>query len=145
VLPQILVGLGMSTLFLPLTTLALADIRPHQMAAAAGLQNFMRTLFGAFGTALATSYWDHGITRHHALLTENVTRYDAPTRDALGALQPLGSSGGPAMLDRMIEQQAAVLSLQDFFLLAAVLVLAMSPLIWIAHRPKAAVDTTRVH
>jgi DHA2 family multidrug resistance protein len=145
-LPQLLVGMGLSGLFLPLTSVTLADIRPQDLAAAAGLQNFVRTLFGAFGTALATSYWDHGITRHHAVLTENVTVYDAATRETLAAGQALGlQDGAPALIDRMIEQQAAVLALQDFFLIGAVLITLMAPLIWLARRPTAPVDVSQAH
>jgi DHA2 family multidrug resistance protein len=145
-LPQLLVGAGMSALFLPLTAVTLADITPQQLAAAAGLQNFVRTLFGAFGTALATSYWDHGIQRHHAVLTESVTPYDVPTQQVLGAAQALGvPDAGPMMIDRMIEQQSAVLALQDFFLLGAVLITLMAPLVWLARRPASGVDVTQAH
>jgi DHA2 family multidrug resistance protein len=145
-LPQLMVGLGLSTMFLPLTALAMAEIEPRQMAAAAGLQNFVRTLFGAFGTALSTSYWENGISRHHAALVENVTNYDPATREFLGgAEQVAGSGAGAALVDQLVNQQAAVLALRDFFLLGAVLVLLMSPLIWLARRPKGPVDITQAH
>lgn len=146
-LPQFFIGFALPTMFLPLTTLALSELQPSQMAAAAGLQNFVRTLFGAFGTALATSYWEHGISRHHAMLTEHVSSYDATTREVLGAAAQMGAQGpvGPALLDRLIDTQAAVMALEDFVRIAAIAVVLMSPLIWVARRPKAPVDTTAVH
>lgn len=146
-LPQLFIGLGTMTLFLPLTTLALADIKPSQMAAAAGLQNFVRTLFSAFTIAMATNYWSNGIVRHHATLAEHVTDYGAATRSALAALGSAGSpaAGSLAFIDAEISRQAAVLALADYCRLAAVLVVVMLPLIWFAHRPKGAVDVTALH
>ncbi|MBS0394227.1 MAG: DHA2 family efflux MFS transporter permease subunit [Proteobacteria bacterium] len=147
VAPQFVVGLAMSTMFLPLTALALADVRPADVATASGLQNFVRTLFGAFGTALATNYWENGITRHHAALAETLTR-SAPAARAATALtrRVTGSDlGGSALIDGMINSQAAVLALKDFFLVAALIVVLVSPLIWMAHRPQSPVDPTQAH
>jgi len=145
--PQLLLGLGMTSLFLPMTAISLGEIPPSRMAAAAGLQNFVRTLFGAFGTALSTSFWDNAIVRHHVILTESITRWDAPAQSALGTLESLGMAGtrGAAFVDRMIDQQAAVMALTDFAKIAAALALLMAPLIWLAHRPRRPVDMTSVH
>jgi MFS transporter, DHA2 family, multidrug resistance protein len=142
VAPQFVIGLGLSTMFLPLTALAMAEIRPGEIAAASGLQNFVRTLFGAFGTALATNYWDNGLIQHHAALAEAVTHAAPAARQATAVAQSVtGSSlGGTALIDAMINSQAAVLALKDFFLIAALVVVLVSPLIWMARRPTAAVD-----
>lgn len=147
VAPQFVIGLGLSTMFLPLTALALSEIKPAQMAAAAGLQNFVRTLFGAFGTALSTSYWEDGIIRHHAALTETVTQASPAARQMASlASRAVGSSrAGTALIDRVIESQAAVMALRDFFLLAALLVVLTGPLIWVARRTATPVDLSQTH
>jgi DHA2 family multidrug resistance protein len=139
VIPQFVLGFGLSAMFLPLTALSMSEIPGPMVASAAGLQNFMRTLFGAFGTAFATSYWETGVTRHHAILTESVTRYDQPTTDMLARAGAAGLDGpaAHAMLDRLIQQHAAVMSLTDYYLIAAVLVASVLPIVWIAHRQKA--------
>jgi len=111
------------------------------------LQNFLRTLFGAFGTAISANYWDNGITRHHAVLTESI-RPDAPAATAVTQTltQISGShTGALAMVDYTINQQAAVLSLRDFCARAAVVVLLLLPLIWLTHRPKGPTDTSHAH
>lgn len=145
--PQLFIGLGTVTLFLPLTNLALADIRPAQLAAAAGLQNFVRTLFAAFTVAMATTYWSDGIVRHHATLVENVTPYGAAAQSTLAVLGAAGSATETslALIDMEIARQAAVIALADYCRLAAVLVIIMAPLIWLAHRPKGAVDVSALH
>jgi DHA2 family multidrug resistance protein len=135
---QFALGLGLSSMFLPLTALSMAEIPPALVASAAGLQNFLRTLFGAFGTAFATTYWETGVTRHHAILTEQVTRFDPETTQALASAAGAGIDGpaGYALLDRVIQQQAGVLALTDYFRVAAVIVLCVLPLVWLAHRQK---------
>ena len=145
--PQILMGLGMCTLFLPLTTIAMAEVSSTQIATASGLQNFVRTLFGAFGTAISANYWDNGITRHHAILTESIRPGAPAVASSVDGLTHISGShqGALAMIDYTITQQSAVLALRDFCARAAVVVLILLPLIWLTHRPKQAADTTHAH
>src|SRR6185295_227295 len=53
-LPLLLSGIGLPFFFVPLTALSLGSVKPHEMASAAGLQNFLRTLSGAVATSLVT-------------------------------------------------------------------------------------------
>jgi hypothetical protein len=61
-LPQLVTGLGMPLFFVPLLGLSIAAVPPRQTASAAGLVNFIRTMSGAFGTALVTTGWDQATT-----------------------------------------------------------------------------------
>jgi DHA2 family multidrug resistance protein len=145
--PQLIIGLGMSTMFLPMTTIAMAEVPTSQIATAAGLQNFVRTLLGAFGTAIATNYWDNGISRHHAALAETI-RHGAPAvPQAMNVLTHVTGSKQAAtgLIDYLINQQAAVLAFRDFCARAALVVVLLSPLIWLTHRPKAPVDLSQTH
>jgi MFS transporter, DHA2 family, multidrug resistance protein len=146
-LPQLVIGLGMSTMFLPMTTIAMAEVPTSQIATAAGLQNFVRTLFGAFGTAIATNYWDNGITRHHAALAETIRNGAPAVPQTTSMLSHLTGThqGAMALIDYLINQQAAVLAFRDFCARAALVVFCLSPLIWLTHRPKAAVDLSKAH
>lgn len=57
-----------------------------------------------------------------------------------------GSSlGGSALVGTLINSQAAVLALKDLFLIAAVVVVLVSPLIWLAHRPTLPLDASVAH
>ena len=146
-LPQILLGFGMSTLFLPLTALAMAEVGNAQLATAAGLQNFLRTLLGAFGAAISTNYWDNGISRHHAVLVESLHPGAPAVAPAMDFMTRLSGSAHRtlAWLDYTVTQQAAVLSLRDFFARAAVVVLLLLPLVWMTHRPKPGAMPTPGH
>jgi DHA2 family multidrug resistance protein len=145
--PQLVVGLGLSTMFLPMTTLALAEVPGSQIATASGLQNFVRTLFGAFGTAIATNYWDNGITRHHAQLTESISSAAPAVPQAMERLTQITGShrGALGLLDYTINQQAAVLAFRDFCARAAVVVLLLTPVIWLTRRPRQPVDASHSH
>src|SRR3546814_6641335 len=58
-LPTFIQGAAMATFFIPLTTLTLAGLDPHRIPAAAGLSNFVRLVFGAFGTSITTRSEEH--------------------------------------------------------------------------------------
>jgi len=53
--PLIVRGIGMTILFVPLTTLALQDLPPADMGQGTGLNNMMRQLGGSFGIAILTT------------------------------------------------------------------------------------------
>ena len=82
-LPTLIQGGAMAFFFIPLTTLTLAGLPPERIPAAAGLSNFVRIMFGAMGTSIATTLWDNRATLHHTRLVEqmglNGTALDAAT------------------------------------------------------------------
>jgi DHA2 family multidrug resistance protein len=53
--PLIVRGIGMSILFVPLTTLALQDLKGPEIGQGTGLNNMMRQLGGSFGIAILTT------------------------------------------------------------------------------------------
>ena len=54
-LPLIIRGIGMALLFVPLTTLALQDLKGPDIGQGTGLNNMMRQLGGSFGIAIITT------------------------------------------------------------------------------------------
>ena len=71
-IPTLIQGGAMAFFFIPLTTLTLAGLPPERIPAAAGLSNFVRIMFGAMGTSIATTLWDNRATLHHARLVEQM-------------------------------------------------------------------------
>src|SRR5690606_19907980 len=67
-LPTFIQGAAMATFFIPLTTVSLSGLAPHRIPAAAGLSNFVRLVFGAFGTSIPTTLWENRASLHHAQL-----------------------------------------------------------------------------
>ncbi|MGB6103280.1 MAG: DHA2 family efflux MFS transporter permease subunit [Pusillimonas sp.] len=133
-LPTFIQGAAMATFFIPLTTLTLSGLDPHRIPAAAGLSNFVRLLFGAFGTSITTTLWENRATLHHAQLTE-AARPREPAFDAVMAgMQRHGLSHeqSAAVVNNLIAEQAFTMSATDIFYASAILFLLLIGLIWIA-------------
>jgi DHA2 family multidrug resistance protein len=133
-LPQFLQGAAMALFFLPLNLLAMSALSPEQIAAGSGLMNFLRTVGAAFSTSIVTTFWDDQTIRHHADLVEHLTAYDGDTSQFLQGYSNLGldPQQSAAMLDRMVNAQAATMALTDYFSITCLLLLSLIALIWVA-------------
>ena len=134
VLPTVIQGAATVSFFLPLTALLLAGLPPERIPAATGLSNFARFTAGAFGASVSVTLWDDRASLHRAHLVEHVTAYDPDARAALGVMHAHGFSPDQALglVDRLIDQQARMLSTIDLFWLSGVLFIALVGLVWIA-------------
>ncbi len=91
--------------------------------------NFARITAGSFGTSIATTLWDHRATLHHARIVERLNGADALATMQAGGLTPQQSH---AVLDRLVDQQAFMLSANDVFYASAVLFLLLIAVVWLA-------------
>jgi len=136
--PTVIQGAALACFFIPLIALSLSGLRPDQIAAASGLNNFARITAGAFATSIATTLWENRATLHHAQLVEHVSRADPQTLDALGRLSALGM--GPeqayAYLNRLVDQQAYTMAALDLFQASAYLLMLLVPLVWLSRPAK---------
>ena len=148
-IPTIVQGIAMAFFFIPLVTLTLSGLPPELIPAASGLSNFARITAGAFGTSIATTLWENRAAMHHAELTEFISNSSVATNQALSGLaaQGLSREQGLAYLNRMIDQQAFMLSANDIFLASAALFIGLILVIWLAHpvQSDATVDTGGAH
>jgi MFS transporter, DHA2 family, multidrug resistance protein len=126
-LPQFLQGFGMPFFFVGTTALALGSVRPEQTASAAGLQNFIRTLSGAFATSISMTMWDHETKYSHAQLVGRIH----PPADMLNQGQY-----GLQRLDLLVTQEATTLATNSLFMGCTVILAFASCLIWFAPRLK---------
>lgn len=143
-------GFGIAIFFLPIVQLSLGSIPKERYASASGLFHFIRILVGSgFGTSLSIEMWTHLEIFHHARLTETVTKYQQKTEllyKGLYEFSPLYSSGVvDRLLDREMEQQAYMLSLNDLAVLAAVGFLCLIPLIFLCHNVRAKITKEVSH
>ncbi|MGH8744287.1 MAG: DHA2 family efflux MFS transporter permease subunit, partial [Burkholderiales bacterium] len=138
--PTVVQGAAVAIFFIPLITLSLSGLSPNQIPAATGLNNFVRISAGSFGTSITTTLWDHRASLHHAQLAENITSFNPVSTQAFANLQALGMNPGQshAMVNRIIDQQAFMLSANDIFYASAILFLLLIPVIWLAKPVKGA-------
>lgn len=140
-LPLLFQGVGMPFFFVPLTGLAMASVEPEEMASAAGLMSFMRTLSGAFATSIVTTAWDDKASGYHAELTALV---DSSPQ----ALQQLGGGSieaGRQQLSQLIQSQSIMLSTNELFWLSGLSFVLAACMIWLAPRPSRVADTSQAH
>lgn len=141
-LPQFVQGLGMSIFMLPIMNLTLNTVDDDEVASAAGLQSFMRTIATAFATSVSLTYWGD---------TQRAARSDIVSVMQPGALQPsLAGSGlptgaAPQVLNNMAEMEATTLALIHTFWTTSAILLVAAALIWLAPRPKQSAGMTMAH
>jgi DHA2 family multidrug resistance protein len=137
-LPILLMGLGMPFFFLPTTSLALASVQEHETASAAGLMNFLRTLFGAFATSLITTLWDDRITQNHAELV-GLSDSDQRIRTLL---ENTGMSADAVLqsIDGLVTGQAVMLATNQIMVLVGITFVVAASLIWLAPKPSRVIE-----
>jgi len=133
-MPTIVQGISMAFFFIPLVTLTLSGLSPERIPAASGLSNFARITAGAFGTSITTTLWENRAALHHSQLVESVNIASLPTNQALSQLSALGLGHEQSLtyLNRLVDQQAFMLSASDIFAGSAALFLALIVIIWMA-------------
>ena len=136
-IPTLIQGGALAFFFIPLTTLTLAGLPPERIPAAAGLSNFVRIMFGAMGTSIATTIWDNRATLHHVRLVEQLGMNDAQLNSATAALANagVGSSAANFSINRLIDVQAYTWAADDVFIGSAVTFLFLIFTIWFTRRP----------
>jgi DHA2 family multidrug resistance protein len=137
-LPTIVQGAAVACFFVPLIGIALADLKPEQIAAGTGLSNFVRITAGSFATSIVTTFWDHRASLHHAQLVEHLTGFDKNATGAFATLHSAGLSTDQAYAfgNELVNQQAFTMGALDVFNLSAALLVLLIPVVWLAHRPK---------
>jgi DHA2 family multidrug resistance protein len=144
--PQVLQGLGLSLLFVPLTTVSMATIPPERMGYATSLFNLMRNIGGSVGIAVTATMLARRRQAFGSLLGEHVTIFDPTTNQVLAQLKAafLARSGDVVsatnqayvVLYGMVQRQAAMVSFVMIFRLLGILFLVMIPLVLIMKKPK---------
>ncbi|AXK71990.1 MFS transporter [Lysobacter sp. TY2-98] len=135
---QLWQGLGVALFFMPVLTILLSDLEPHEIAAGSGLATFMRTLGGSFAASLTTWAWNQRGTIHHAHLTESINAYDPAIRQTVERLGQGDLQRGAFVLDRMIQQQAVQIGFNEIFHVLGIVFLVVITFVWVAKPPFAA-------
>lgn len=140
--PQILQGFAVPFFFIPLSNMALASVQPQEMASAAGLMNFLRTMAGAIGASIAVTIWDdHSkVARSELVGKLNVEE----TQNTLMA-QGMSSDSALGYISSLVDKEALTLSANHLFLILAMVFIFAALIVWLAPRPKAGVGGMPSH
>jgi DHA2 family multidrug resistance protein len=134
---QVLQGVALSFLFIPLMSLAMSRISPEKMGNATSIFNLMRNIGGSVGIAIMTTFLARRAQVHQNHLVAKVTAGDAETMKMLHGLQAnfylhgadavTASRKALGAIYGMVQQHAAMLAFVEAFWIMGVVFLVMLP------------------
>jgi DHA2 family multidrug resistance protein len=147
-------GAGLGMMFVPLTTITLAELSPRELGQGSGLYNFFRQLGGSLGIAAIATLLSHYTAQFRAILAEHISIGDPTTMGRLDmltrALVARGADPWTArqraleLLDRQLMGQASVIAYSRIYVLSAVLILALIPLLVLVRHTRGATGVQHV-
>ena len=153
--PQLLQGVGLSLLFVPLTTVAMDAIPRERMGNATSLFNLMRNLGGSVGIAMTATMLARQQQATKVMLSTHVTVYDPASQSLLAGLRSAFMAGGAdaatatnqayVALSGLVQRQAAMVSFVGIFQLLGIVFVAMVPLVLLMKRPRGRADAPAAH
>ncbi len=140
-IPLLIRGVGMALLFVPLTTLAMADLKGAEIGQGSGLNNMMRQLGGSFGIAALTTIIHIRQGFHRSVLIEHVNPYNPAFNDRLHMLTQGFMAKGKSILDAThmayaaiegtVIRQTMLLSYDDAYWISGLVMLFSIPLLYL--------------
>jgi DHA2 family multidrug resistance protein len=134
---QILQGVALSFLFIPLMALAMARIEPEKMGNATSIFNLMRNIGGSVGIAIMTTFLARRTQMHQNHLVANVTAGDLKTLSMLRGIQAnfyahgadavTASRKSLAAMYGLVQEHASMLAFVEAFWVMGVVFLLMIP------------------
>ncbi len=141
-IPQILQGFAVPFFFIPLSNIALAAVLPTEIASAAGLMNFLRTIAGAIGASIAVTIWDDHAKVARSDLVGNL--HPQMVQNTL-MQQGLSEQGSLAYIANMVQTEALTLAANHVFLLFSGVFILAGLMIWISPKPKILAPNVPTH
>ncbi|PYV13870.1 MAG: EmrB/QacA family drug resistance transporter [Acidobacteria bacterium] len=153
--PQIVQGVSLGFLFVPLTTTTMDPIPKEEMGNATSIFNLMRNIGGSMGIAGATTLIDRRMQAYTNILGADVNPYRPEVLERLrqmqGAFQAGGAdaytSGQKALAATFggLERQASMLSFNEAFRTLGFLFVLIVPLVLLLRRPRTSASITAGH
>jgi MFS transporter, DHA2 family, multidrug resistance protein len=133
--PRALQGFAMGFIFVPMSTVMLANVPRPELANATGLSTLVRQLGGSFGIAILTTLlvWKEKYT--FTDLTTSVTNSHYAVQNFM-MQQTTGPLSPTMQLDQMLQADSALISFNFLFRLSAIVFWASLPFVWFLPRVK---------
>lgn len=144
--PLIPRGVGLGLMFVPLTTITLAELSHEELPQGTGLYNFFRQLGGSFGIAGIATLVARYTAQFHGVLAEHVSTIDMGSRGrveqltrgfiARGADLWTARERAYQIIESELQGQASVLAYGRTYVLSAVIILAIIPLLLLVRKTR---------
>jgi len=105
--------------------------------------NFIRTLSGAFATSMINTSWEHETRYVYAELAGLTDKVGIATQAMLNSGMSIDQVR--SSMDWTLQNQSVMVATNQLFMVIALIFACAAGLIWLAPRPKQAVDTSAVH
>jgi DHA2 family multidrug resistance protein len=146
--PLIWRGIGLGLMFVPLTTITLAELSVQELGQGTGLYNFFRQLGGSFGIAVIATLVARYTAQFRAILGEHLGTTDPTSLARLNLLTRgmMAKGADPArahaqalrLLEGELMGQASVIAYSRIYYLAAFLILCLIPLLLLVRQTRGA-------
>ncbi len=143
--PQLIQGMSMGLLFVPLTTITNDPIPKEEIGNATSLFNLMRNIGASIGIASVTTIVARHSQAHVNDLGSNINNFNSAARAMFESIKAGLMARGMDLATAtkqaygamfgMVQQQAAMMSYLDAFFLLSVMFLCCLPLIFLMKRP----------
>jgi DHA2 family multidrug resistance protein len=138
-IPLLFRGVGAALLIVPLTALAVSELKPADIPQGAALNNMMRQMGGSFGIAMINTYIAHRAAANRTSLITHITSTDPATHERIqtgirnfmahGANYMRAVQQAMGTLEAAVVKQTFLLSYMNAFLLLAMMNAACIPLV----------------
>jgi len=143
-LPRIVMGFGLSMIFVPLMSMAFATIPKEEMGNATSIFSLLRNIAGSFGIAVMTTILAQRAQFHQFRFAEHLNPYDPRYQMALhnatalvqaktGIANELAANG---VIYQSLLREANLFSFVDAYYISAVIIFGILPLVFLLKRPK---------
>jgi DHA2 family multidrug resistance protein len=152
--PSVVNGIGISFIFVPLTTATFAYLRQDQMGNATGIYNLMRNIGGSLGIAFVTTMIARDAQVHQVALVAHTTPYDAAFMHQVAVVKSaLALHADPVtatmrayeLIYGQVLQQGRLWAFVDNFRLFGILCLCCLPLILLFRRVRRGSKALEAH
>lgn len=131
VIPSLLQGFGLGFMMVPLSTIALATIKPHLVPDASGLYSLLRTLGSSVGIALITTMYAREMQMNWQTLGAAVQPYNPALQAYAAHLPGQGTAAALASFASELMHQAGMVAVVDSFWWITASFIAMLPLVFL--------------
>lgn len=145
--PQVLQGVALALLFIPLMALSMSSIPREKMGNATSIFNLMRNIGGSFGIAIMTTFLARRSQFHQSHLVGKITATDLKTRAMIAGLQGWFQAHGAdsagahrkalAAVYGLVQQHASMLAFVEAFWVMSIMFFALLPFLLLLHYSKA--------
>jgi DHA2 family multidrug resistance protein len=154
ILPNIVNGLAMGFIFVPMTTTTMGTLANRQMSNASGIYNLMRNTGGSIGISIATTVLARLAQSHQNTLVGHIDPYNPVFQQRFHQLlHGFGSSaGGPGAAQQaygaiygMVLRQSTLLAFVDNFRILGYVCLLCIPLVFVFRKVTARGGASALH